>query len=308
MTANEVTRVVNPKKIIMTTDFSENSFCAFRYGATLAKQNAAELILVHVVAEDHFARNVFEDSPMMTEFIDRIERGVRSTLRGVNIPGVGETNLIRRVVRARTPAAGIVECARSEDADLIVMATRGRGVFRQLVMGSSARRVIGTAPCPVLCVKPKEEGMLKEGSDSVNIDRILIPTDISEHSHRALRIGMALARKEGAAVSILFISETQVPPMYEAVGIEEVFGLESRVSSVVLERLKDLVSDVDTHDVEYDIEIYEGQASKEIVRLADELGADLIVISRKGVGDTPHLLGGVTERLLHHAKHPMLVV
>lgn len=60
--------------------------------------------------------------------------------------------------------------------------------------------------------------------------------------------------------------------------------------------------------MECGIEIREGPASKQILRFVDESDADLIVISRKGVGDSPRLLGGVTERLLHDARHPMFVV
>jgi nucleotide-binding universal stress UspA family protein len=308
MTESEIKRILNPKKILMTTDFSENSGAAFPYGVTLARDNEAEIVLVHVIAEDHFARNVFDNSPMMNEFVDRIEGGVTQRLKEVALRGVKEGSIRRRVVRSRTPAAGIIECAKSENADLIVMATRGLGVFRQLVMGSSARRVIGTAPCPVLCVKPGETGMLDEVPGSIEIERVLIPTDTSENSLLALRVGMALAGKHKAQVKVLYVSETQVPPMYRASGIGSMFALDSDLPKRIREHLENILKALDTYGVQFDIEIEEGQASKEIARFATEFDADLVVISRKGVGNTPHLLGGVTERLLHHAKHPMLIV
>lgn len=308
MKKDELGQVVNPRKIVMPTDFSENSAAAYVYGVGLAKENRAELVLVHVVAEEHFARNVFDNSPMMSEFVQRIERQAQQRLDKMEIPGADGTVLARRVVRDRTPAAGIVGCAKNEGADIIVMATRGRGVFRQVVMGSSARRVIGSAPCPVLCVKPGERGMLNEESDSISIERVLVPTDTSEYSLLALRVGAALARKQKAEVRILYVSETQVPPMYQVTGIESMFALDSDLPLRIRGHLEDLLRDVNIRGVKYDIEIHEGQPSKEIARVAAEFDADLIVISRKGVGNTPHLLGGVTERLLHHTKHPMLVV
>ena len=51
------------------------------------------------------------------------------------------------------PAAAIVEFARSENVDLIVMGTHGRTGFSRLLMGSVAEAVVRKAPCPVLTLK-----------------------------------------------------------------------------------------------------------------------------------------------------------
>lgn len=308
MPETELARIVHPAKILVTTDFSKNSAAAFPYAVAMAKENGAELILAHVITQEHYTRNIFDASPMMNEFVQVIERESQKELSQMRIPGVEGIVLRRAVVRGSTPAAGIVECAKRENADVIVMATRGHGVFHQVVMGSSARGVVASAPCPVLCVKPGEKGMLDEDSGTIHIDRILVPTDTSEHSLKALRVAAALARKQKAEIKILYVSETQVPPMYQAAGIESMFALDSDLPGRIREHLEDLVRGVDTQDVKHEIEIREGSPSKEIARFADELDAELIVISRKGIGDTPHLLGGVTERLLHDARHPMLVV
>jgi len=88
--------------------------------------------------------------------------------------------------------------------------------------------------------------MLDEDSGSTHIDRILIPTDTSEHSLRALRVGAALARKQRAEVKILYISETQVPPMSRAAGIESMFALDGDLPGRIREHLEDLVRGVDT--------------------------------------------------------------
>jgi universal stress protein A len=51
------------------------------------------------------------------------------------------------------PSAAIVQDAKTRQADLIVMATHGRGGFAHFVLGSVAERVLRTAPCPVLTVR-----------------------------------------------------------------------------------------------------------------------------------------------------------
>jgi nucleotide-binding universal stress UspA family protein len=56
-----------------------------------------------------------------------------------------------------SPFRKIIETAEAEHVDLIVMATHGRTGLSHLVMGSVAERVIRTAPCPVLTIRPPAE-------------------------------------------------------------------------------------------------------------------------------------------------------
>ena len=53
--------------------------------------------------------------------------------------------------------------------------------------------------------------------------------------------------------------------------------------------------------------VEKGSPAKQIARYAQAFEMDMIVLSRKGLGDSPHALGGVVERLLHDAPCPMLV-
>jgi nucleotide-binding universal stress UspA family protein len=54
-----------------------------------------------------------------------------------------------------TPYFKIIEIAQEENADMIVMATHGRTGFRHFILGSVAERVVRTAPCAVLTIRPK---------------------------------------------------------------------------------------------------------------------------------------------------------
>ena len=60
----------------------------------------------------------------------------------------------RAVVRAGVPWREIVHLAAEEHADMIVMGTQGRTGLEHLLLGSVAERVVRTAPCPVLTVRP----------------------------------------------------------------------------------------------------------------------------------------------------------
>ena len=63
---------------------------------------------------------------------------------------------VARLVAVGSPYRKIIDMAEAEQVDLIVMATAGRTGFSRLVMGSIAERVVRTASCPVLTIRPRE--------------------------------------------------------------------------------------------------------------------------------------------------------
>ena len=65
------------------------------------------------------------------------------------------------VLTAASTAMAIVEYARVQDIDLIVIGTHGRGALVHLVMGSVAERVVRLAPCPVLTVRQPEREFVR---------------------------------------------------------------------------------------------------------------------------------------------------
>jgi nucleotide-binding universal stress UspA family protein len=67
------------------------------------------------------------------------------------------------VITSNVTAGTIVEHAKTESVDLIVMGTHGRGAVAHLLMGSVAERVVRIAPCPVLTVRhPEHEFVLPD--------------------------------------------------------------------------------------------------------------------------------------------------
>lgn len=61
---------------------------------------------------------------------------------------------VKRYVRGATPAEDLLQCAKDEDVDLLVIGIRRRSPVGKLIMGSNAQDIILQADCPVLCVKP----------------------------------------------------------------------------------------------------------------------------------------------------------
>jgi nucleotide-binding universal stress UspA family protein len=65
------------------------------------------------------------------------------------------------LLTSSTTAFAIVEYAKQENIDLILVGTHGRGAFSHLLLGSVAERVVRTAPCPVLSVRHPEREFIQ---------------------------------------------------------------------------------------------------------------------------------------------------
>lgn len=150
------------KNILVPTDFSEPSQQALEYGRELARQFGARLHVLHTV------ENVMipGGAEVPVAAIQQVEQGLESVAARQMAEAVTAddraTLQVATVVRAaRAAAIDVVDYARENQIDLIVMGTHGRGALQHLLMGSVAERVVRTAPCPVLTVRAGERDFLR---------------------------------------------------------------------------------------------------------------------------------------------------
>ena len=142
-----------------------------------------------------------------------------------------------------------------------------------------------------------------------DIRTVLLTTDFSDTSTKAFAPALTLARRFGAKILLVYIEEDRLPPLvieYMAVGVEEILSQQRDLAG---ERLKDLVGERFGDDVEVEPVVTMGTPHTEIVRLADERGADLIVMATHGRGFISHaILGSTAERVLRRSPCPVLIV
>ena len=138
--------------ILVPTDFSEYSKQAIQYARDLAQTFGATLVLLHVVEIPPYPIEGLPPSSLGGTLLDDLEQQATSDLAQV-LAKEAEVQVVRRVVIG-IPYRKIVEVAEADKVDLIVMATHGRTGFSHLFMGSVAERVVRTAPCPVLTIRP----------------------------------------------------------------------------------------------------------------------------------------------------------
>lgn len=139
-----------PKKIVFGTDFSENSEPARQVAIDYAKAFGAQLILIHVL----------DPGGLFAEFwgeeIDRVVAEAQK-LAGDRLDSMGnecrkDVSDVKTSCRRGSAPREIVSLADEEGVELIVVGTHGHAGVRHLVMGSTARSIVGLAHCPVLVV------------------------------------------------------------------------------------------------------------------------------------------------------------
>ena len=146
----------NIKKILYATDYSKASARAFDEAVKLAKQNRAELLVVHVVEPTPYvAGEEFAGAEIYAKLDDMAKREAQSAMSKVmlrlkKLRIKAQSLLLRGSARDQ-----IVKAAKSKKADMIVIGTHGRTGLSKLFMGSVAGSVVSTAACPVMTVRGK---------------------------------------------------------------------------------------------------------------------------------------------------------
>jgi universal stress protein A len=140
--------------ILAPTDFSEFSKQAIRCGFELAQKFGAKLSLLHVVELPAFPIEGLAPSKTGATLLEDLERQASLELGQVLPEAAGTAVEVNRLVVVGTPYRKIVEVGEAVKANLIVMATHGRTGLSHLVMGSVAERVVRSASCPVLTIRP----------------------------------------------------------------------------------------------------------------------------------------------------------
>jgi nucleotide-binding universal stress UspA family protein len=231
----------------------------------------------------------------LPEITSEVEQFVADTL------GAGHDAIID-VVQGH--AVGTITHASSRPNTLLVMGTHGWSGLDRLLLGSVAERVANATHCPLLVVPPQAS----PAASGVTLKQILCAVDFRPSSLAGSRHALALAQENRARIELLTVlegmRESEVDELLEAVQ-PETEGLRE----VSLRQLRERVRDDARLWCDVQENVLTGRAADVLLRRADELEADLIVM---GTGDRLHLhgvwLGSTTGRILRQAHCPVLIV
>ncbi|HOW46439.1 MAG TPA: universal stress protein [Rubrivivax sp.] len=142
------------KRILVSTDGSEISRKAAASAVALAKSMGAELLAISVKEPFPYSA-ISEMQPVPPqEFFDAQERVARQRVQGVVDTAKAEGLACQaHTVEALHPWEAILDHAKNQNVDLIVMASHGRRGLSALLLGSETQKVLTHSAIPVLVVK-----------------------------------------------------------------------------------------------------------------------------------------------------------
>jgi len=297
------------RKILCPTDFSDVSYRALDAAIHLAKDFDAELYVLHVAAlvgsefgiAAYGAGGYGPIVPSDDESI-AIARKRLSELIAARVPKDVKAHGLTRIGNASEEIESAVE---EQDADLLVIATRGLTGWRHLVFGSVTERTVRMASCPVLAIHDCEDG--DEKKPLLPLRKILCPTDFSEPSRQALTKASELAGHYGAELRVLHVTWTVSNRLSS--GEYEVASYDRLKMSEAEGKLQDLIAEETPTKARVHAVVRMGYKAEEIERAAEEENADLIVIATHGTSGWHRMFyGSVAEQVLRVTKFPVLVV
>jgi len=153
--------IQNVKKILAPIDFSEHSMNAMRSAMEMAKDVGAEVHLVHVIAPHHhfiplpLATNV-EQSRELAREAAMIEQAEEELAR-IKKDEFGDSKKVLTFAVVGHPVQKLVDYAKEQSIDLIVMATHGRSGIEHTLIGGTTEKVVRNSPCSVLVIRARQQ-------------------------------------------------------------------------------------------------------------------------------------------------------
>jgi len=293
-------------RILCPVDFSDGSRHALDHAVALAKSYGARLYVFYV---HHLAVPVptvgsvamAPPVPLSDAELGEITRSLSEFVADDRRAGVSIETLFEEDV---TVPGAIVQSAARLNADLIVLGTHGRSGLTRLVLGSVAARVMKTAGRPVLVVPPRVRDAVP-----IALQRIVCPVDFACSSRRALEIAAALAEKHGARLTVLHVIDLAVDvPEPGIAGLDAYRAARFAHARAALDAA--LAPSTRTACA-IDELLVVGKPYTEIVRIASEQEADLLVMGTRGntVAALPLAhFGSTTQHVVREATCPVLAV
>jgi nucleotide-binding universal stress UspA family protein len=278
------------RSILAPTDFSSSSLLACDFAAALARQFGARLHLAHFVQQRDFGVPVPETyydvfSNLETEGEKLLHAvATRPAMAGVD----ASTHLERNEISAR-----INSLVRELHADLMVVASRGRGSLANLALGSSAAEILRVAQAPVLVLGPHATHPV------LPFRQLLCATDFSPAAKAALSAALTLTAIGNAGTHLLHVADAQ-----EAADDgwpQRSRGMEARMWAMLPPEAR--FWDRAQTSIRF------GHPVEAILQAATETSADLIAVGAGRALEHPllHAAQNTAWRVLQKARCPVLV-
>jgi nucleotide-binding universal stress UspA family protein len=304
--------MIEISRILCPIDFSDFSRRAVDHAVAIAKWYDSTITLFHVCTAAPVAAYAPGSMMLPSAALTREDRqAVLEAMNRFAESEVGTDVAMEFDIGEGGTAAEILGKADAMAADLLVIGTHGRSGFERLVLGSVTEKVLRKAACPVLTVPKGVPDAVPV--PSVLFKRIVCAIDFSDCSLHALNHAMSLAQAADAHLSVVHVIElpADIPPdahdnLRHPRSLREYVALAEEERG---RRLRDAIPDSVRAYCSVETVLAAGKPYREILRVAAEQHADLLVTGIHGRGPIDRLVFGSTaQHLVRQASCPVLTL
>jgi nucleotide-binding universal stress UspA family protein len=282
-------------RLLVPLDGTNEAAAAVPAATTLARATGGGLTLVRVLER--------EGEPAEALLRDHIAADeLRATAAELTT-----TDLQVDVVIGRPPVAQfIIDTAAARDADVIVMATRGRAGLARAFGGSVSERVLADSDRMVLLLKADDRQLHQ-------IQTLLVPVDGTAGGALALGAAVGLARATGARLVLVNVVQPTPLSMYGGGGYAPVMYMDPAWEEEALRGAETYVEGLskrlETSGLKADAKAVRGVVAPTIVAVAEQTDADMVVMSTHALtGPARAVLGSVADAVVRTSHRPVLLV
>ncbi len=272
------------KKALVATDFSLPSMHLVDSLAELISFGLEEILLVHVVDIRAPGGSAVSLQSIDEEVLDRKKKSLEELGLKVQV-----------IVPIGFPAPEIVKIATEHEASLIAITSHGKGIIKQLFLGSTTTDVIRSSTVPVLISKYREQQDYVRGVKA--FQKLLVPLDFSPYSEKLLD---QLEELTGLVKEVIMLSVIE-----RADSDEQLLQIiDEREGKLLEEKIK-----LEKLGLKVQTMILQGTASVNIIETADQEGVTMIMMATRGEGLLQELiLGSTAHAVARRSKQPLLLI
>ncbi len=272
------------KTIIVPVDFSEHSEYALQVAASIAKDQKAEIIVVHMLglADSYLTKDERQEVFDAIYFMKLTKQEFSKLLDKDYLKGIDVT----QVVKTHKVFSELKEIAREYEADLIVMGSHGATGMKEVFVGSNTEKVVRTSDLPVL--------IIKERITDFKIDKAVFVTDFDLKT-----LPSFLNARD-------FFKIFKVEPQILFINIPEKFMSTTEMQLKAYNFLID--AGMDNKKFQENIIFYNDYtAEKGVYNYCNESKIDAIAIPTHGRTGLGHFFyGSIGEDIANHANVPVI--
>jgi nucleotide-binding universal stress UspA family protein len=265
------------KNIIVPLDFSDESLNGLNMALILARKTGSNIQMVHVIG-----KNVDNN-----ELLEKESQRAESKFKEIKEKCLEEGNIncaLNYTIKEGRIFSEITKLADGFEDPLIVLSTHGQSGFEELFIGGNAYKIASHSRNPVITVR--------KGNISSNIDRIVLPLDITLQTREKVPYTVKLAKSFNSEIHLITVRGSHL----------------KSIENKLYKYTEQVCSYFWTHDVPYKVQHLQGNNLTDLILdYSISIGADLISImteQEKSVSNL--LLGTYAHQMINKAHIPVL--